>query len=136
MAEAGLCLDPALVADGDFKEGQSQIAAARVLNRTDRPTALVAANNGAAVGALRAIRQLGLRCPDDVSLVTVDGLTDADLVTPYVTAAVQPVEEMAKLAMDWLIERVAGTTHLGPARSRYFTAEIVPGTSVAPPSVK
>jgi LacI family transcriptional regulator len=133
IAEAGLRLDPSLVEDGDFKEGPSQVAAERLLRRSDRPTALVAANNGAAVGALRAIRQLGLRCPDDVSLVTVDGLSDADLVTPQVTAAVQPVEEMARLAMDWLIERVSGKARLDPARSRYFAPEIVLGTSVMPP---
>jgi LacI family transcriptional regulator len=123
-----------MVEDGDFKEAQSQVAAEKLLARVDRPTALVAANNGAAVGALRAIRQLGLRCPEDVSLVTVDGLTDADLVSPHVTAAVQPVEEMAKLAMDWLIERVSGKNSLQPARSRYFAAQIVLGTSVVPPS--
>ncbi len=134
MLGAGLILDPEMVEDGDFKEAQSQVAALRLLDRTDRATALVAANNGAAVGALRAIRQLGLRCPEDVSLVSVDGLPDADLIVPQLTAAIQPVEEMARLAMDWLIERVSGVASTMPARSRYFPAQLVPGTSVAPPS--
>lgn len=131
LSEAGLSLDPTMVEDGDFKEAQSQLAALKLLDRKDRPTALVAANNGAAVGTLRAIRKLGLRCPDDVSLVTVDGLPDADLVSPQLTAAVQPVEDMAHLAMDWLIERVSGQGQHDPARTRHFPAKIVPGTSVS-----
>lgn len=134
MEEVGLRLDHEMVEDGGFKEAQSQVAAEKLLRRDQRPTALVAANNGAAIGALRAIRQLGLRCPEDVSLVTVDGLPDADLVVPQVTAAIQPVENMARLAMDWLIERVSGQDQNRPARIRYFQADLVRGASVVAPT--
>jgi LacI family transcriptional regulator len=136
MADAGLVLEAAAVEAGDFKEDRSQTAALRLLDRADRPTAIVAANAGAAIGTLRAIRQLGLQCPGDVSLVTVDGLPEADLVSPHVTAAVQPVEDMARLAMDWLIERVSGRGRMTPARVQCFEATIVRGDSVALPPVR
>jgi LacI family transcriptional regulator len=136
LAERGLPLEPDLVESGGYEEGASQAAALRLLQGPGRPTALVAANNAAAVGTMRALRQAGLRCPEDVSVVTVDGLPAADLTDPPVTAAVQPVEAMARQAAAWLFEGVeAAPAEAGRApRTRLFEAWVIHGRSVGPPA--
>ncbi len=137
LVERDLSLEADLIGDGGYDERASQSAALRLLGGPRRPTALVAANNSAAVGTMRALRDAGLRCPEDVSVVTVDALPAADLVTPQVTAAVQPVEAMARQAAAWLFEGVeavppeAGSR--GP-RTRLFEAQVIHGRSVGPPA--
>lgn len=132
LAERGHTLDPTLVADADYRETASHAAAIRILDRADRPTAIVAANNLATVGALTAIRDLGLRCPADVSLVSVDGLPWPDLTDPPITAAVQPIAEIAKLATTWLFDRLDGSKPPPPSRERQFEATFYCGRSTAP----
>ena len=71
LAEAGITEREVEPADFTIEGGSS--AAARVLARTDRPTALFAASDEMAIGAILAARDLGLRVPEDVSIIGVDG---------------------------------------------------------------
>lgn len=105
MHEAGL---RAVVEAADFRADRAEVATRRLLARRPRPTALVVANNTMAVGALRAIREAGLRVPDDVALATVDDPVWAELMDPPLTALAQPVRAMAQAAVRLVLERVAG----------------------------
>jgi LacI family transcriptional regulator len=107
----------------------------RHLTRPDRPTAIFAANNFMALGALKAMEDLSIRCPEDVSLVSFDDVPWGDVVKPRLTCVAQPVSEIARLSVRWLLERIsAGDNSLGPPRSKQFIPTLVRGTSTAAPS--
>ena len=82
---------------------ESGLAAAReLLALPEPPTAIFAFNDKMAIGALHAAHALGLRVPDDLSVVGFDGSEAASLVIPRLTTVRQPVDEMARLAVTML----------------------------------
>ena len=107
MAMRAAGLEP-LVLDGDFRLELAEAAVAGLLRRETRPTALIVANNLMTLGALRAIRDAGLRVPADVALVGVDDPPWSALVDPPLTTLAQPVRAMAADAMELLLQRVSG----------------------------
>jgi LacI family transcriptional regulator len=79
----------------------------KLLAKGDRPTAVVTANNFLAFGLLDAARELGIRVPEDLAVVTFD---DVEIVTdsPFFTCAAQPAEAMGRTAVERLIARLGG----------------------------
>lgn len=71
-----------------------------LLERHDRPTAIFAASDLVAIGVLQAIHDLGLRCPGDVAVGSLDGTTESQFSIPPLTTARQPFESMASAALD------------------------------------
>jgi LacI family transcriptional regulator len=78
-----------------------------------RPTAILACNNFIAIGALRALREAGLRVPEDVSIVAFDDLTSDLVIEPFLTVADQSAYEMGWQATKLLIDRLMGPDHNG-----------------------
>jgi LacI family transcriptional regulator len=76
------------------------------------PTAIFAANNFMAIGALQALREAGLEAPRDYSLGCVDDIALASMIDPFLTCAAQPAFEMGVSAANLLIDRLTGR---GPA---------------------
>ncbi|WP_316315048.1 substrate-binding domain-containing protein, partial [Clavibacter michiganensis] len=97
----------------------------RLFGRSDRPTALVASSDMQAVGALRALGELGLRVPEDVAVVSFDGTDEAAYASPQLTVVRQPVEQMAEEAVSRLI---APDPARGPHHAS-FTPTLVVGRS-------
>ncbi len=132
MAGAGVLPDPRLVAESNFKVEGGFDAAARLLGLAGRPTAIFAFNDPMAIGAMRAARSLGLRGPEDVSIVGFDDTTEAQFVTPGLTTVRQPLAEMGRMAVSLLLRlldnQVRETLHLELA-----TRLVVRGSTAAPP---
>lgn len=101
MADAGLAVAPEAIVDGNFTE-EGGFAAASVLLEL-QPDAMFCASDSMALGALRAIEAEGLRCPDDVAVVSFDGLLDADASTPSLTSVRQPVPDTGIAAVELLL---------------------------------
>ena len=102
MAAAGLPLDPAWEVVGDFTV-RGGLAATRLLLAADpRPTAVFAASDEMAVGAVHAIREAGLRVPEDVSVIGIDDHEMAEFFD--LTTVAQPVHEQGQLAATLLLE--------------------------------
>ncbi len=93
-----------LIADGGFRSEAARAATATLIDRG--ATALLVANNLMTIGALRTLRERGLRIPDDVALVSFDDPPWAELTNPPLTTLVQPVREMAEAAVGLLLERI------------------------------
>ena len=74
-----------------------------LLQRGRTFTALYAAADVMAIGAVRALKEAGLRVPEDVSVVGFDGLEIGSYLIPQLTTVVQPVEELAKCSMEILL---------------------------------
>jgi len=72
------------------------------------PTAIVAADDGMAVGVLKAISKSGLKVPEDISVAGFDDIELADYTIPSLTTIRQPVREMAEIAANMLIKMIEG----------------------------
>jgi LacI family transcriptional regulator len=108
LAAAGIEADPSLVYHGPFTvEGGFAMAQALLARPALQATALFAANNFIAIGVLRALREAGLRVPEDISLVVFDDLPDTYTWEPFLTVAAQPAYELGKTATTLLLQRLA-----------------------------
>lgn len=107
----GIELDPRLVADGASNTDVAHQALLRVLDLDERPTALVTLNNSMTIGAMRAVRDRGVRVPDDLALVCFDDFEWADLFQPRLTAVAQDIDEMGRSAVELLLSRIENPGH-------------------------
>ena len=107
MTEARI-VDDGLVFFGAFTQASGYEMARQALALSPQPTALFAANNFIAIGALKALRDSGLKVPEDVSLVCFDDLPPAWIVEPFLTVAAQPPYEMGCKATELLLKRLKG----------------------------
>lgn len=103
LNQAGIEADPALVCHGDFTLKAGDDGAAAMLALPDRPTALFCENDEMAIGALKRIRQSGLRVPEDISLVGFDDIPFAAYCDPPLTTISQPAEAFGQRAVEMLI---------------------------------
>ena len=113
-------------------------AARRLLDRpaAERPTALLCFSDGYAAQAMRAAESLGLKVPEDVSVVGFDDSSIATAVQPALTTVSQPVTEKGRLAVAALLDVMRGDASGGspadPVRTVLPTSLVVRG-STAPP---
>jgi len=107
LAGAGLPTSPELLVSVGWDAGGARRAAVDLLARRNRPTALLAANNVLAEGLWRAVGDLGLRVPGDVSVVSFDDARWMSMVDPGMTAVGQDVVALGAAAMDRLVARIA-----------------------------
>lgn len=82
----------------------------QAMAQTPRPTAIFAVNNFLAIGAQNALRELGLRVPEDVALVAFDDLPSVFVAFPFLTVAAQPAYEMGQKAVEMLLARLNAKT--------------------------
>jgi DNA-binding LacI/PurR family transcriptional regulator len=98
----------AQVVRGDYTEAGGAAAVARLLDGGARPTAIFAANDLSALGALNALLQRGVRVPDEISLVGYDNTSLARLAHVDLTTIDQPRREIGSAAVELLLERING----------------------------
>lgn len=106
LHDAGRAIDDDLVRQANFDPTMARDCARDLLDRPDRPTAIFCLNDLMAFGVLNAVRGLGLRVPDDVSVVGFDDIWMAGWESFRLTTVHQPLAEMARAAVDLLIERL------------------------------
>lgn len=134
MAEGGLEVDPELEIVADYSADIAYDNVMRLMSSPGRPTAILAANNYMAVGALQAVTDLGFRCPDDVSIAGIDVVAWSSIVMPRITTVEQPIEDLARVASLWMMEHVRGEAERrGERRCHVAEPRLVIGHSCAPP---
>jgi LacI family transcriptional regulator len=131
LEEAGLAVDPALVRGGHYQVSAARERAVALLRPRTRPTAVFATDSVLALGVLLAMRDLQLRCPEDVSLVTFDDPPWASVVQPRLSVMAQPAYDLGATAARRLLARLRGEE--GRARTLTLRATWQPRDSVAPP---
>lgn len=116
MADAGIPIDESLIQVGAYDPLVAVEPARQLLTRPDRPTAIFAANDLSAIATVDVARELGLRVPDDLSVVGFDNIPDSALSSPPLTTVDQPIREMGRCAVDVLIKLIRDqpveTTHI------------------------
>jgi LacI family transcriptional regulator len=106
IQEAGLSINDDLISWGNFTQASGSESARLATDRDPRPTAIFAANNFIAIGAMQALKAKGLRIPEDLALVAVDDIPPAYTPEPFLTAAIQPADEMGRQAAQLLLDRI------------------------------
>ena len=114
LAEEGIEIDSRLIWEGAFSSTFGDIEGAKlgrrgaqeILGRENRPTALIAINDLYALGAYAGARDLGLRIPDTCSIVGFDDIMLAEIAEPPLTTIRQPLEDMLRVAVERLVERM------------------------------
>lgn len=135
-ADRGLRADPSLKVIGSFDQTEAHEAVRALLARRRPPTGLVVISNMMTIGALFAIRELGLRIPDDVSLVGIDDLEFSGLLDPVPTVVETPILPMSRQAIELLLRQIAGTAAVTGARQVYPPRLIVRDSCRAPDRVR
>lgn len=106
MQAHGLAIDASHVDGSRWTRDEGESAALRMLERADRPTALVASSVELALGALLAARALGLEIPGDVALATFDDAYFAELLDPPLTAVSYDPEDVGRRAAELLVSTI------------------------------
>jgi DNA-binding LacI/PurR family transcriptional regulator len=96
VERAGLKIDPKFLLTGNYRISGGEAAIAELLARKDRPTAIIAANDLTAMGALHALHRHRLSAPQDISVIGFDDIELCDIVDPPLTTIRLPRHEMAK----------------------------------------
>jgi LacI family transcriptional regulator len=114
LADAGLEAAQCLEVDGDFT-GSAGYAGAEVLLRLEpRPTAIFAANDAMAIGALSALRAAGVTVPEQMAVVGFDAVSSTQYAIPPLTSVYGPTLEMGARAVTQLAAAVQGGAAVGP----------------------
>jgi len=106
LDDAGNAVNEELIYWGNFTQESGYENARMVTDLDPRPTAIFAANNFIAIGAMQALKEKGLHIPEDVALVTIDDIPPAYTLEPFLTVAIQPADEMGRQAARLLLDRI------------------------------
>lgn len=106
LVEAGLPIEPDLIVESDFTQEGGYRAMQQIIALPNRPRAAFVAGDTMALGALRALRDAGLRVPDDMAIVSFDDLPAAANTSPALTTVRQPISQMGEAAVQALIEQI------------------------------
>jgi LacI family transcriptional regulator, repressor for deo operon, udp, cdd, tsx, nupC, and nupG len=130
LKAAGIAFDPALVEPGDFQISGGEAAAHKLMALADPPSAIFCGNDDSAFGALRGLRALGLKVPQDVSLVGFDDTLMAPMAEPPLTTLRQPRHDIGFTAMTMLLDLLAGIPDV--ATQQTLPVDLILRASTAP----
>lgn len=106
--ERNVPVDEKRIKIGDFRRESGFKAMREMLSLDEPPTAVFAANNLMALGALQALKRAGMRAPEDISFASFDDVSWFELVDPPITAIAQPVSELGTAVAEMLPALVEG----------------------------
>jgi len=133
--ELGLAVRPELTVQLKLMVSTPELGfepACELLNRKVQFTALVCYDDIAAIGAIRALRERGLRVPEDVSVVGFDDIQSAAFHNPSITTIRQPLHQMGRIAAQILLQRVRGEASV--SRPLPVMPELIIRESTCPPN--
>jgi DNA-binding LacI/PurR family transcriptional regulator len=128
LAQADIPYEPELEARGNFGIDEGASAMAKLLSLPDPPTAVFAESDQMAFGALRTLNRMGLRAPDDVSVIGFDNHETAELLD--LTTIAQPVAHQGELLARQILDALSGASE-EPTRVVVPTRLVVRGTTGA-----
>lgn len=120
---------------GSFTQDSGYAFAAQALEAQPRPTALFGANNFISIGILKALRDAGLRVPQDISVVGFDDLPISMVVDPVLTVLSQPSYQMGEQAAALLLSRLK-EGYSGNHQEIILPARIIERSSISAPAAR
>jgi LacI family transcriptional regulator len=125
-------LQDSFVVEGAFTYESGVVAAQKLLTPEDRPTAIFAANDEMAFGVMNVADALGIKVPDDLSVVGFDGTNFATFVIPSLSTIRRPSHEMARLGAQKLLALINDGTDAARAFEVMVSPQFVPRDSTGP----
>jgi LacI family transcriptional regulator len=132
LAEESLEPDSRYILFGEYNDASGFEMTQRILAARPRPTALFAANNFIAFGAIQALREAGLSIPEEMSIAVFDDLPQGWVFDPFLTVVSQPAYEIGRQATELMLERLTGEAPAEP-RTIVLPSELIARRSTAPP---
>jgi LacI family transcriptional regulator len=118
LAEANIEIDPSLIMEGDFRQQSGYILTKELLLGVRRPSALFVSNSMMCLGALKAMKEIAVSCPEDLAIAVFDELPGSGSFYPEVTAVVQPAYDIGFQGAQLLIRKIEGEKHKTPVTIR------------------
>lgn len=106
LRKHGLAIDKTLMFEGNSSSEEARQSAKKLLSLKHRPTAIASGNNLATIGVMKAVRETGLRVPDDLALIGFDDFEWADCFEPRLTVIAQPSDMIGMRAAELLAARI------------------------------
>jgi LacI family transcriptional regulator len=131
MHELGIKPEPAWCYEGDYRLQSGQTGIEPLLRAEPPLTAVICSNDKMAVGALKMLNQLGVKVPQDLSLIGFDDAEESAIVSPALTTFRQPVFEIGLKAAELLLQQIE--TGTPTPHNLLLPAELVVRQTVAPP---
>lgn len=131
LRQAGLEAPPGYLQETTFDRAGGYAKTKILMRMVPRPTAILACSDVIALGALLAIRDEGLRCPEDISLIGFDGLDLTEITTPQLSSVYQSPYQLGAEAVQLALDRLERKN--GPPRRVVLKTELKIRESVAPP---
>ncbi len=137
LATADLLFDEALVRNGDWSPGTGFELTLSLMREPNAPSAIFCANDLMAIGAIEAIKQLGLRVPEDVSVMGYDDQELARHTHPALTTVVLPNYELGRWAVETLLQEEQNRSAGAPVRHRAIKLDgpLIERASVCAPAL-
>jgi len=132
LREAGITPARALERNGDFTEAGGYDATRELLAMRPRPTAIFAANDSMAIGALSALRESGIRVPRDMAVVGFDDIPLARYMDPPLSSVKVPISSLGARAVEILLNGIAQKNGHHPRRERVATELVIRRSCGAP----
>ncbi len=124
LANHHIPIDPIMVRSAEFSVAGGYAAADDLLRLSPRPTAVFAANDLMAMGALMRLREANLRVPQDIAVAGFDDIPAACLVHPALTTVAQHPEQLGRRAAEMIVERLGGA-HRADARCDVLQYDLI-----------
>lgn len=132
MERLGLAIEPDWVQCGEFHHDFGAVALTRMMRSANPPTAVFCANDEMGVGAVKAAWHMGLRVPDDISIVGFDDIPLSQYCQPSLTTVRQPIEEIGAAALTALVAMIE---RKDKPKSATYPTEMALRSSTAPPKL-
>lgn len=132
LRDAGVTPERSLERDGDFTEAGGYAAALEVLAIEPRPTAIFAANDSMAIGALSALRESGVRIPEDMAVAGFDDIPLARYMDPPLSSVRVPIADLGARAVETLLHAITHKSDHTRQRERVSTNLVIRRSTGAP----
>ncbi|UAB69197.1 LacI family DNA-binding transcriptional regulator [Vibrio sp. SCSIO 43132] len=129
LASADIDIDSSLVVNGQYTRDIGYEAATKLMLQRNPPTAILGANNVVSLSALQVIQELGLKCPDDISLAMIDDEQWSELITPRLTMVVQDTKRLGNIIAERLISRINDSNNEIPVQDFVLDSKFIIGNS-------
>lgn len=132
LASHGLELPAEMIAEGAFTYRSGLQAARVLLERKNRPTAIFAANDEMAFGVMNVANEMGIRIPEDLSVVGFDGTPYSTFVIPSLSTIIRPTDDMARLGTHKLLAMINEGPEAAGKFETMVSPEFLPRESTGP----
>jgi DNA-binding LacI/PurR family transcriptional regulator len=129
LLKAGIALDPALIQPGDWTIKSGQLCARQLFELPSPPTAIFAANDLMAIGALTFLHQRGVAVPEEVSVIGLDNIALSEFACPPLTTMATPIAEVGQRLCQLLLDRINGQLPPEPQRFTVGGAIVARGST-------